>query len=392
MGGQAGHPTYRPAGLPELHHQRPLLRRWLWTGACLVLFSVGALVFAIGIGAELGVSASIVGLLAALLPLAIVVPAVLWLDRYESEPPHYLVATFLWGACVAAAMSLLLNTGSMLVIGRTAGVESVAEVGAVVVAPVVEETWKGIGVLLVLLLRRREFDGIVDGIVYGAICAAGFAFAENILYFGRGLIEGGPGGLVAVLVVRGLFGPFAHPFFTACTGVGLGIAAGRARGALRWAAPILGLLAAMALHSLWNASTLLGLEGAVNVYLFLQIPLFLAAIAFAYWARHREARLLATYLDGYGRAGWFAPAEVAMLTSLPARRRAQEWARRSGGREAAAQMRRLQDDSVELALLRHRMQHGTAPPGADAQERALLDDIVAARARLYAARPSWSGQ
>ena len=28
-----------------------------------------------------------------------------------------------------AAMSLLLNTGSMLVIGRTAGVESVAEVG-----------------------------------------------------------------------------------------------------------------------------------------------------------------------------------------------------------------------------------------------------------------------
>ena len=386
MGEHAGRVTSRAPGHPAARTGRSLLRGWLWTGACAVVFGAGGLVFAVGIGAELGALATVVGLLAALLPLLLVIPAVLWLDRFESEPPRYLLAAFLWGACVAAAVSLVLNTGTMLLIAETAGEESALLIGLVVIAPVVEEVSKGLGVLLVLLLRRREFDGIVDGIVYAALSAAGFAFAENVLYFGRGLVEGGPSGLVAVLVLRGLFGPFAHPFFTVCTGVGLGIAASRPRGVLRWIAPLVGLVLAIGLHALWNGSTMLGLEGAVNAYLFGQLPLFLVVIAFALWARHREARVLATYLNGYASAGWFTPQEVEMLHSLPTRRRAREWARSVGGAPAMTDMRRLQDDAVELALLRQRMQHGTAPPEAAIQERALLEDIAAARSRLYAAR------
>ncbi len=383
----AGHTPYRIDPTPVARSARPMLRRWLWFGACAVLFSVGGLVFAAGIGLELGTSAAAVGLLAALLPLAIVIPAVLWLDRFESEPGRYLLAAFCWGACVAATVSLVLNTGSMLLIARVAGQEPALAVGAVVVAPVVEETSKGIGVLLVLLLRRREFDGIVDGIVYSAICAAGFAFAENVLYFGRGALEGGTQGLAAVLVVRLVFAPFAHPLFTACTGVGLGIAAGRAHGMVRWLAPVAGLLAAMGLHSLWNASTLLGLDGAVTAYMFLQVPLFVAAIGFALWARHREASVLATYLEGYGRSGWFTPQEVAMLTNVRARRQALAWARGSGGARGRAEMRRLHDDAVDLAMLRQRMVHGTAPADAEAQERGMLRDIAEARTRLYGPRP-----
>ena len=34
------------------------------------------------------------------------------------------------------------------------------------------------------MFRRREFDGVVDGVVYAGLVAAGFAFTENILYFG----------------------------------------------------------------------------------------------------------------------------------------------------------------------------------------------------------------
>ncbi|MEP7159886.1 MAG: PrsW family intramembrane metalloprotease [Dermatophilaceae bacterium] len=383
----AEHTSYRTDPPPAARSARPMLRRWLWFGACAVLFCVGGLVFAAGIGLELGTSAAVVGLLTALLPLAIVVPAVLWLDRFESEPARYLLAAFCWGACVAATVSLVLNTGSTLFISRIAGQEPALAVGAVVIAPVVEETSKGVGVLLVLLLRRREFDGIVDGIVYSAICAAGFAFAENVLYFGRGALEGGTQGLVAVLVVRVVFGPFAHPLFTACTGVGLGIAAGRAHGVLRWVAPVCGLLAAMVLHALWNASTLLGLDGAVTAYVFLQVPLFAAAIGFALWARHREARVLATYLEGYGRAGWFTPQEVAMLSNVRARRQALAWARGSGGAREHADMRRLHDDAVDLAMLRQRIVHGTAPADAESQERGLLREIAGVRARLYAPRP-----
>ena len=55
------------------------------------------------------------------------------------------------------------------------------------VAPFVEEAAKGALVLLVWWLVRREFDGITDGMVYAGICAAGFAFTENIQYLGPGL-------------------------------------------------------------------------------------------------------------------------------------------------------------------------------------------------------------
>ena len=97
-------------------------------------------------------------------------------------------------------------------------------------APVTEEVAKGLGVLLIFLAARREFNGVTDGIVYAGIVAAGFAFVENILYLGRSFAEDGAligqnGGVLAVLILRGLFSPFAHPLFTSMIGIGCGLAA-----------------------------------------------------------------------------------------------------------------------------------------------------------------------
>ena len=64
----------------------------------------------------------------------------------------------------------------------------------------------------------------------------GFAFVENILYLAaayNGTDGTGPGGtdaLTATFVVRCLFSPFAHPLFTAFTGVPAPLAAMRAAG------------------------------------------------------------------------------------------------------------------------------------------------------------------
>ncbi len=367
---------------------RPILRRWLWAGGLSILFLLGAVVLAAGLGAELGVTTSMVAMVAALLPLAIVLPAVLWLDRFEAEPTSYLVSAFLWGACVATAGALLLNTSSMVLIAQVVGQQGAQEVAAVVVAPVVEESLKGLGVLLVLLLRRREFDGVVDGIVYAATIAAGFAFAENILYIGRGYDELGAQGLLIVLVTRGLFSPFAHPLFTACTGVGLGVAASRGRGLLRWIAPVIGLACAMTLHATWNLSAVLGAEQSITLYFVLQVPLFIAATLFAAWARRREGRVIHAELTAYGMQGWFSPPEVSMLASLPARRSARHWAAARGGRAAEAEMRRFQDQATELALLRRRMRRGAAADDALEQERALLVELNVLRARLYAPSPA----
>lgn len=366
---------------------RPVLRRWLWTGAATILFLFTGLIFAAGLGAEVGARPALIGLVAAVLPLGIVLPAVLWLDRFEAEPARYLVTAFLWGACVATAGSLILNTSSLLLIAEVAGNDQARDVAAVVVAPVVEETLKGLGVLLALLLRRREFDGVVDGIVYAATCAAGFAFAENVLYLGRGWDEYGVSGLAVVLVTRGLFGPFAHPMFTACTGVGLGIAAMRSRGALRYLAPVAGLLLAMSLHAFWNAAALLGADGALTAYFLLQVPLFLAATGFAIWARRREGRVIGRELSAYAAAGWFAPPEVAMVASIPLRRTARHWAVDVGGPPNGRRMQLFQDQATELAFLRQRVRHGTAHADAPAQEAALLAEITSLRAGLYGPAP-----
>ena len=363
---------------------RPVLRRWLGIGATGVLFLLTGTVFAAGLDAEIGATPALVGLAAALLPLGIVLPAVLWLDRFEAEPTRYLVTAFLWGACVATAGALVLNTSSMLVIAQVAGRDSAMSVAATVVAPVVEETLKGAGVLLVLLLRRREFDGVVDGIVYAAIVAAGFAFAENVLYLGRGWTEYGVSGLATVLVLRGLFGLFAHPLFTSCTGVGLGIAAMRSRGILRYVAPVLGLLVAMGLHAFWNTIALVGAEGALTLYAVCQLPLFVVAGAFAAWARRREGRIIGQELSAYAATGWLQPPEVSMLASMPQRREARRWASSRGGRAAARTMHDFQDQATELAFLRHRVRHGTAPADAREQEYALLQEITDLRRRLYA--------
>ena len=94
-------------------------------------------------------------------------------------------------------------------------------------APLVEESAKGLGVLLLLWFNRRNFDGPVDGIVYAASVAAGFAFSENILYFGRrSCSTASDRDFAVIFIARGLFSPFAHALFTACTGFALGLARG----------------------------------------------------------------------------------------------------------------------------------------------------------------------
>lgn len=375
-------PTTAPAdpARPVNITSRPLLRRFLVGTALLVLFTVAALLLSVAIGLEVGTQAALLGLLFAAVPVGIVVPALIWLDRFEAEPTGLLVLVFLWGALIATTVSIVLDAGSLIMLSNVVGdPESIA---AVVVAPVVEETLKGVVVLFVVWLRRKEFDGVIDGIVYAGISAAGFAFAENILYLGRAYVELGAQGLVGLFVVRGMISPFAHPLFTMWIGVGIGFATSRARGVGRWLAPIGGFLLAMTLHALWNLSAVAGIEGFWSSYLLLQVPIFLGAIGFVVWERRREAGLIESTLRIYGSYGWLTAPEVRMLASTTARKDARAWARRAGGRPAHQAMVAFQDEATDLAMLRLRMAHGTA--GADAlyQERMLLDSMTRARAAL----------
>ncbi|GAB49663.1 PrsW family intramembrane metalloprotease [Mobilicoccus pelagius] len=369
-------PGYVPAAGPSNATGRPVLRRWLAVGVLVLLALLGAALLAWAIGLTVGVQAALRASLVALVPLLVVLPAFLWLDRQEAEPPSSLVLAFAWGSCIATAASMLLNQLFAELVWSL-GLEPDV-VAAVVGAPLVEETTKGLGILVVLALRRKEFDGVLDGIVYGGIVAAGFAFGENILYLGRALTEGGPEALVVTFVLRGVLSPFAHPLFTIWTGVGIGVAV-VGRTALRFLAPVLGWLFAMCLHALWNASASAGLVGWVGSYLFIEVPVFLSAIAFALWMRYRENRLVARHLADYAAAGLFGRDELVMLADPARRRAARRWAGEAAGRRGSRAMRDFQDDAVELAILRARHVRGRGGPRIVEEERVLVDSLLRAR-------------
>ena len=377
----AGGPTSGPAfpGYAPAPNRtsRPRLRTVIVGGLIATGFLLSAAVLAVEFETGLGVQVTLLAALFAALPLLVVVPTFLWLDRYEAEPTRMLILAFAWGAVCAPAGALFLNTGIAIAM-RLAGAEDPDLETAVFGAPFVEEGLKGFGVLLIVLLRRREFDGVVDGIVYAGLVGAGFAFSENIIYLGREFVEYGQQGLTELFILRCIMGPFAHPLFTAFTGIGLGLAVAVMRSA--WSRVLValgGFLLAALLHGIWNLSAATG--HLIGAYVLFQVPLFLCFLALVIGLRYREGRLIRTYLSQYADAGWLSHQEVAMLSSLPARRQARIWANQQGGRAAVASMRAFQDGASDLALLRARMVRGSAERDAAARESTLLESIVAHR-------------
>lgn len=324
----------------------------------------------------LGAGASIVGLVLALVPLAIVLTGVRLIDRWEPEPKSLVIFALAWGAVAAVGIALLVDLALTLAVGMRNEFFS-----AVIQAPVIEEIAKGLGVLLVFVIGRRAFDGPVDGVVYGALVGAGFAFTENIQYFGTSLIDGGAGQLTLTFVLRGLVSPFAHAMFTALTGFAIGLAARRgATTAAALGSGALGLLGAVALHAYWNGSSLLG--DFLALYLSTQVPLFIGFILAILALRREEARLTRARLGDYAAAGWFTPQEVEMLATPAGRRTGLQWASGLRG-DRRDIMQGFIRDAAALAAVRQRAITGRDPLAA-ADEHALLMRTRDARARLLA--------
>lgn len=340
---------------------------------------VGVLLY---FAARMGPQVFILCALLALVPLAICLLVLHWIDRWEPEPRLALLGAFLWGAGASVAVSLLVGgVVTRMVIASVASADPTV-VSAVLQAPLVEETAKGIGVLLLFFLRRPTFNGPVDGIVYAGTVAAGFAFTENIIYFYSAVSDSGTVGrtLVQVFILRGLLSPFAHVMFTGSMGAILGLAAryGNTPAALlAWAA---GLIPAVALHALWNSSTLIS-QSFLAVYIVLQLPLFLLAVLAIVLMRRAESRLTFQRLGDYVPSGWLTAQEVGMLATGQGRRLAIRWAR---GFDADRIMRRFAVAATRLAFARQRIVVGKDVPRNRLEEQRLLQDIAEARQQLFA--------
>ena len=125
-----------------------------------------------------------IGALCALPPLAVYLWIPRLIDRFDPEPWWALALVLGWGAFAACGVAATVNTGVELAATRSAARSSGQVVmGACVSAPFVEEGMKGLAVLGVFYFLRREFDGVVDGVIYATFAALGFAAIENIIYY-----------------------------------------------------------------------------------------------------------------------------------------------------------------------------------------------------------------
>lgn len=187
-------------------------------------------------------------------PMIINAAWVYWLDRFEQEPRRLLGFVFLWGAFVAAAGAFLFNTLWEVGFYLLTNSEKLSSLSTYVIsAPLVEEFLKGLAVYLIFLLYRSEFDSILDGIVYAAIVALGFAATENSLYiYDKGYLEGGYGGLLTLTLVRVLIVGWQHPFYTSFTGIGFAVSRLSRSSFWRYAAPLLGFSTSVLTHSFHN--------------------------------------------------------------------------------------------------------------------------------------------
>lgn len=242
-----------------------------------------------------------------------------WLDRYEKEPKLLLGAAFVWGVVIAGGGAYILNTVFGIGIYVLTGSASAADFGTTsIVAPIIEEALKGLAILVVFLMFRKEFDSILDGIVYGAITAMGFAAIENVLYIYRnGYQEAGWEGFWLLVVIRVALVGWMHPFFTAFTGIGFAIARMSRNTLVKFIAIPAGYVVAVTLHAFHN--TFSGLIGGLEGLLagtFIDYLGYAVMFGFVVWMVIHERNILKRNLVEEVNSGAITPKQYNTAISF----------------------------------------------------------------------------
>ena len=333
--------------------------------ALFIALFLGLLVLLL-IGIETGPVALVLGFLTATIPVPLYIALVLWIDRYESEPLWMLAIAFFWGAFVATFAAFFLNTTFQLIVSAVANASAGEAFAAVVSAPIVEESGKALILFIFFFWKKDEFDGVIDGVVYASLAALGFAMSENILYYGKAAAMGGGQALTATFILRGFFAPFSHPLFTSLTGIGLGLARQSTNLGIKIITPIIGLLMAMFMHSLWNGSAVFG-GGIVFIliYILVMIPAFFIMLIVISFALRREGQIVREFLVVDQQRGFLTQEEYQQLGSIIGRMGSSFNALSSSGYKAWRARMRFNQLASELAFHRCRVARGVYSPDQD---------------------------
>jgi hypothetical protein len=165
---------------------------------------------------------------------------------------------------------------------------------------------------------RKEFDSVLDGIVYGAVTAMGFAAIENVLYIYRnGYLEGGWEGFWVLVVIRVILVGWMHPFFTAFTGIGLAIARMSRNTLVKILAIPAGYATAVILHAFHN--TFSGLIGGFEGLLagtFVDYLGYAFMLGFIIWIIVHERNMLKIHLREEVEKGYISQGQYHSALSF----------------------------------------------------------------------------
>ena len=336
----------------------------LWAAALmglailLWLFIINLFIFTADVGPEVAILCT----LAALPTTAFGLWAVRHFERNQKEPWRIVLVAAAWGAVVATSLVIWAETVweywafRLLVPGPGLDASTAFSAG------LFEELAKGLAVLLLFLVMRNEFNGVVDGIVYGAAVGLGFNFMETIGY---------------MTYLDSIFGPYAagfqwyhrqvldlffgHAAYTALIGAGIGIARQLPERRMQVIAITCGWLGATAGHFAWDAWLTFfplgaGLQTLVQVHLRVLLmngPVVIGVVVLLVMGTRLESRALERQLKLEAETGLGAvlPWEVRML-SRPMRRFAFRVQALDHGPAAYVQAGRLQRAQLQLALER----------------------------------------
>jgi RsiW-degrading membrane proteinase PrsW (M82 family) len=333
----------------------------------------------------------LVGLLLGLIfvtPLVITYALIIrWCDRFEPEPWWLLICAFIWGAFFATLgggiSSAIGEAVAASVTGAADKDPSIDAFGATVLAPVFEEGFKGIGVLIIAAISAmglKELDGPLDGAIYGGIVGLGFTLTEDILYVASQFAEQGMGGFVVLLFLRTVLLGHSHCTFTAMTGLGFGIAAESRSWFVKLSAPFGGYCLAVGMHAFHNAMpTFFGEGGLVIMILASWIIDLLFFVLLAMLVVRDRSIVMRELVNEVG--GLLHPRELHAITtyvSIGAR----NWAILLSQGWAHFRARRAKQLAlVELAFIKSRRRRGEMGRDLDLKEARLRQEIAIANHR-----------
>ncbi len=316
----------------------------------------------------------ILSIIVGLIPTIIYGWFVNWLDQHEKEPWWLLALSFLWGAIPAVILALIAQILLDIPPSWVLSTQSLAyEVtGSSIWAPLTEELTKGLGVILILVFARREIDSLLDGIIYGAMAGLGFAFTENILYFGGSLYESGWGSWAVVVLLRTIPFGLNHALFTGLTGLGLAAAYLNRNRLARITLPVLGLAAGMVFHAIHNLGASLAVLTCWSILASLVFDwggvLLVGILVVIIW--RQEKSWLQQQLAGEVSDDLFHT-----LTSWRQWQQARFQALFRGDFKGWHRLRQLRQTATELAFKKHRATQGV-------QDARLIQEMEQHRQRL----------